>query len=258
MRTLLSTLIFITCLLLGYQSGVTLGSQNRFTSGRLVSSSSTNPDRPSTPAATLPNGQRSILWIGIDDLQSSSPRLESIWIVSYVANSTRLTFLPLFPALADNSTGKRVDLSSRFRLHRSSGRAQLGADFLEDLRQHAPWWGSIVLVDRAALGELVSAGMGSGSRAGSMDLAELPYTWEDPGSAVMAQANLLQEMCWNATRSDGSLDVAGLVEQLSGHILSDLDPAALVEELEDVRAQMSRYSCEFPTLAAPGNGMDDY
>ncbi len=237
MHFLYSFAIFLAFLLAGYQTGASLGATGRLRPGPQASASLSFPHPPGSAAAVLPNGQHSILLIGVDDLKSRTPRLESIWIMSYVANSTRLTFLPVYPGLSEPSR-----LPGLFRFTTSAGRTQLDPAFRDSLREQVPWWGSFLLLDRVSLSEWLNDVPGR---------KELPHAWEDPRAALLGQADLYQEMCWNPSRSEYGPDLGEVAQRLPGHVLSNLDRSQLSGEINAVSEQMGRFSCEFPTLAVP-------
>jgi hypothetical protein len=255
-RHLFPASVFLLCLLIGYQTGASLDTASLIKNNQPVSPYSglvagTRTSTPGKPPATLPNGQRNILLVQADDLKSGSPRLESVWLLSYVANNTRLTFLPVFPGQADMGVASGQSLPDLFELRSYADRLALSAGFLEALRPQIPWWSSYIVMDATALARMVEI-TSAGSRGrvdGRKVLAGLPHAWEDPRAAQDGQAALYQEICWQASHSEVGLGLDGVIERYPGHILSDLEQDYLLAEVRSLSNQMGTFSCEFPTLA---------
>jgi hypothetical protein len=190
----------------------------------------------------------------VDDLESSSPRLDGVWLLSYVPNNTRLTFLPVYPSLAKNESSQKNDLFENFKLKSRQDGREIDASFLDALGAQVPWWSSYIVLDAVSLSSLDDSNrLGSKMRIdGSTKDNSLPHSWEDPQAALAGQAALFQEMCWQATRSGGNLSLGKIVEQQPEHILSNLDNDLLRAEIKSLGEHMNTFSCEFPTLTVPG------
>jgi hypothetical protein len=248
MRILISLAIFFSFLLIGYQTGDSLGVMAWFKPGPQTSVHLTVPGSPVYTVTVLPNGQHNILLIVADDLKSQSPRLESVWMMSYVANNTRLNFLPIYPSLAEPNEKSGDILPGLFQFSLSQGKVQLASDFQDTLRAEIPWWSSFLLLDRDALIEWVND---------APSVHQLPHAWEDSRSALLGQASLYEDICWNSSIAEPKSELKNVAQRLPDHVLSNMDRSQMLDEVEAMHEQIGRFSCEFPTMAVPGSIISD-
>jgi hypothetical protein len=201
---------------------------------------------PLSPPAT---GQRNLLVIGIDDLSSPSPRLESVWLVSYFPGHSVFTLFPIYPDILENGKSDRQALAKDFSLdaHDTPNQAFF------DLMGRETWWNNYLVIDEAGwaaildfLGGVISDGRpldGSGAR-GSLTL------WGDLLASLHAQTELLQAACLRAAALRQEEAIQGL-SLLAPHVRSDLD---LTQDLRDGSTETgSRLGlrCEFPLTYPP-------
>ncbi len=258
-RHLFPALLFLMCLFIGYQAGMVLGTRIEARSDRLASLKKAalgysslviqeEATNSGLPAVTLPNGQRSIVLIGADDLESGSPRLESIWLVSYVPYVTRLTFLPVYPGGSDPSLD--ANLAGLFHIVKEGERYTPDPAFLEALRSQIPWWSSYVVFDTVSFLRTIGGPSGNpGKKESNRQVTELPpHAWENPLEAQAGQAALYQRMCWQASTNDSGLEIEETIRQYPGRFLSDLEADQLVAEMVKLSEHIGAYACEFPTL----------
>jgi hypothetical protein len=259
---LLYATMFLLCLLIGYQTGLSISVAGASPENALLSpypGLDVNESTAGRPAATLPNGQRNLLLITTDNLEASAPRLEGIWLLSYVANRTRLTFLPVYPGRADPPASQDQVLQDLFHLEASADQATsdaagddltarsrltLAPAFIEALGAQIPWWSSYIVLDAAALEwfreELVQ-------QAGKDSEGALYRQ-----GVLTNQGALFQAWCWSASHSGENPGLATVLKSHPEHILSDLDRVRLQAEILSLTAQIEKFSCEFPTLSGPG------
>lgn len=210
----------------------------------------------------LANGQRSILLITVDRLEAQHPRLTGVWAVLYVPDNPRLTLLPIFPALNRSELGD--ELAKSFRIQQEAGARRLDPAFIRIIQEQIPWWSGYILLDKAALAEVVdylvyspaprpdSSPFNQSSDPakgyGSQAVAGLRDAGEDPYSALFSQASLYQELCWGLAwrEANQTREPAGLINK---HFSTDLNPEEILTEIQELRGLGGSLVCEFPTLS---------
>lgn len=212
----------------------------------------------------MANGQRSILLVTVDKLDALHPRLTGVWAVLYVPANPRLTLLPIFPAF---SAGSGEQLVNSFGIQQEAGSRKLDPAFLSLVEEQIPWWSGYILLDQAALAEVVdlwvyspanpsdSSPLGSSApleKYGSRVVSGLPNAQDDPYSALFSQASLYQELCWglawSETGSEGS-QARERITRIKNHFSTDLDLETILTEIQDLRGLGGSLVCEFPTLS---------
>jgi hypothetical protein len=195
-----------------------------------------------TPAAA--NGQRNILVIGVDDLNSSQPHLESVWLILYIVDRPQITLLPIYPGLPAEK------FSPLFKVGPDGAPDPV---FLEALLEHGLWWSGYILLDEVALAEVIEAASRQSSKdrnslSGVRAVAEVPPPWEDPQRSLSGQIHLAQYLCSQLDGSNPGLDIASLLELIPRHATTDLNLTRRAAELRHLLADPQGLSCEFPTL----------
>ena len=169
-------LLFFTSIVLaflgaGFYSAVGLGKTTHAAPSRSVEKA----DNP--PAGWVaPNGQRNLLLIGVDSLESSAPHLESLWLVLNLVSRSpdHFTLIPLLPASPGMELIPPDKLTGSFRL---DGKGAPQPDFFEVLHQADFWWSYYAIVDRQGLALVIdlAGGMdiGSGKQSGAQVVSSL-------------------------------------------------------------------------------------
>jgi hypothetical protein len=252
-RSLPYLAIFLANLLVGYLGGLRIFPAISRQTGSIAQSATVVSD---TPIPSLANDQRSLLLITMDKLEESQPHLTGIWLVVYIPSDPRLTLLPVYPAPSIKDSGK--ELSDAFRLQNNAGFLSPDPLFLDLIRAQVPWWSGYILLDEAAIAEVIDfmtnfqqASPDTDPAHKSQVLSELSQ-WEDPYSALFGQASLYQEMCWGMAWMASGTDLAQIHDQFTlreGHFSTDLVPDQILAELQNLRGQGGNIVCEFPTLS---------
>ncbi|RPI35044.1 MAG: hypothetical protein EHM70_00880 [Chloroflexota bacterium] len=232
---------------------------------------------------TLANGQRSVLIVVTDRVNTPNPRLLSAWLIVYVPTEPRLTYLPIYPAEAETDW----QLSKSFHLNKQrgpGGEISIHKSFLDVLQERDLWWSGYLVLDRdtiAEIGEYFLASEPSlqqADRAGVLfeseshalvqTAAEMDGSRDDPaheiilkalsegsGSSqeiIQTQAALYQEMCRDLSASKDGDDFEFLrrvFTQSPGHMGTDLNIEQIITELKNLRDAKSVLFCDFPTLS---------
>ncbi len=220
------------------------------------------PTQPSTKPTPIfiegnqPVQQNNILLIGVDDLEAPAPRLEGAWLVLYFAQTPHFTLMQIYPGKPGQEVAGSPD-ADLATLFQSNHQGAPGPDFFTELKARDLWWSGYIMVDRAALAEIIDTIVGlSGSSEdptlspGSGAVARVPFAWHDPTGAYRSQAELIQKLC--TASSHLSADHIGRLEDLfllfGNHIMSDIGREQLAAEMVGMLVHENRVTCELPFL----------
>lgn len=213
--------------------------------------------RPSGAGDPAKTGQKNLLVIGIDDLHSHQPQLESIWLVIYLTTSPHLKLLPIYPALLEGGLQQDGLLESVFQLDPG---LQPDPSFLAGLYARDLWWENYIVLDKTGLAKLIEmvsgADLEDGPDAGLRVIASLPLARDDPQAALLGQTALLRAMCRLADGSPTTLDLAMAFDILSEHISTDLAPHKAIPFVQKILESGAGLTCEFPT-SKPSQSVDN-
>lgn len=229
---------FLVTLLLGLAVGRSVGKNT-------LSHEKSLAEPPYTLLSTPTTSQRILLVIGVDRLAAANPRLESVWLVSYIPGQSDITLLPVYPSLFGLSDSMG-DLAASFTLDRHGEPAQ---DFLAHLQKKNLWWSSRLLVDEigliAAFDYLSSQSPDTPQFESALVVGDVPRSWEEPRAALEGQLNLLESACSEAKHPPTPSDLAKFLKQAEDHLRADFD---LLEHYANWYATSGRspLHCDFP------------
>jgi len=214
---------------------------------------------PTLVEGSQPVQQNNILLIGVDDLEEPAPRLESAWLVLYLAQAPHFTLMQIYPAKTSGSgdaSSPEVDLASLFQ---SDSHGSPGPDFFSELKTRGLWWSGYIILDRFALAEAIDliadvsgVGVNQALSPGSAAVARVPFAWHDPQGAYQGQVELIQKLCTAAL--DLHPNHIGRLEDFfllfDRHIMSDIGREQLAAEMVGMLVHENRITCELPFLDA--------
>jgi hypothetical protein len=202
--------------------------------------------------AVEPLIQNNILLIGVDNLEASSPRLEGVWLVLYLAQKPQFTLMPIYPVPAEDGKIRSQDaaLAKTFRSDQAA--------FFSQLEDRGIWWAGYYIFDRHALASIadriVDLAQDEGKISGR-SIARVPSAWTDPQGARREQARIVDALC--STAAHLSVDDIGELDDLfllfSQHISSDIPREQAAAELVGMLAGDNPITCEFPSLVENGS-----
>lgn len=202
--------------------------------------------------AALDNGQRSILLVGASAINTTSPHLESLWMVTYLPSDTTIRLLPIFSSgeKSISSLGRQLELS--FSLRKEAGGHKLGKDFLSLLEKNNYWWSGYIIYDEVSftnITELLGGTQDNGiTIADYQILSDVPNVMEDPANGYSEQISIFQSLCHKFLTIDTKPDTTQLSTIISDHIFTDMDANQLQMELETLFSNHQVRTCRFPTL----------
>lgn len=218
------------------------------------------PVMPS-PDENKPVAQNNILLVGVDDLESPTPRLESAWLILYITQTPHFTLMPIYPDTPPKAGKPAQPVTDLAKLFQDDPQGPPGPDFFSELKARGLWWSGYILIDRQALSEIIDRVSGLSAQGESEDLpqgaqavARIPFAGKDPQVASLMQAEIAQQLCKAAgnLNADHINELEDLFLLYTRHIQSDIDREQAAAELVGMLVQGSRITCEFPTLASDG------
>jgi hypothetical protein len=220
---------------------------------------------PAMPAAGQENRslqrQSNVLLIGVDDLEASSPVLESVWLILYLPDMPQITWMPIYPQILRTQAGVRIQakaaLTDTFAIENGSAPNQ---EFLDLLKQEGMWWNHYVIVDQTAVIELIDSLGGveiiSPDRlledqkiSGSEAFSGLLLANGDLQGALFSQANLIQQLCRIPPKSYLNLNRAQIIfQKLHKHLITNITAEHLIDDLQLMISSGGGFVCDFPSL----------
>ena len=217
------------------------------------------------PTLKLPNGQRIILLVNVDDLTARHPVLETVFLALVTPGNASLSFLSVYPSLSEELGREDKQLAQTFEVIVKDEKPSLASAFLRHLEQRKIWWSAYIVLDRTAFGLLLDgleeAKLNSNRLSGSVPtgqliVSSLPPIGENTSLTVSSHIDLLKEICWRTTQLDEDFTpvfINSLPGRLGEHTFSDLagNPALEGVNISDLPA--GGYGCDFPTLSVQAN-----
>lgn len=206
---------------------------------------------PAETTVTPPtNGQRSILFIGVDHLNVDQPRLESIWLVLYLPGKPSLTLLPIFPV---STTSKSYLGSSWERTNPIGDDGNPSTGLLNILKKKQIWWSEYVLLDETAMIKVVDflGGMTVGERYldGALSLGSIIPPWESQSAAIQGQTELLQTLCLQPKRVSSMKDIGSILDLIPLHMRTNIEVSQALDDWQSLVTNEIDLTCEFPMLS---------
>ncbi len=205
--------------------------------------------------------QHNVLLIGVDDLGSLTPTLESVWLILYIPDLPQITWMPIYPHVLRRQDGMHIEARASVReAFNITNGAYPSQGFLSIIEEEGIWWDYYILVDQTAVIELIDSLGGIDSltpgkipetkkSSGSEAFSDLRSTSGNLQEALISQANLIQQLCRIPPESYLKLDQAlSIFKQLDDHLKTDLTPQQIIEGLQSMVGNGGRFVCDFPSL----------
>jgi hypothetical protein len=200
------------------------------------------------------NHQRNILLIGIDSFQAEEPRLEGVWMILYLRDLPHFMLVPVYPNRTPGEQNSAVvdqNLAHLFTLDDNQAPGNL---FFQALKDKELWWNGYLVLDRAALSEIIALTAGEDEAANKgqqLSASDIPDLEEEPMHALLGQVQIAQGLCRNfgvVLASDNNRFPA-LIAKASAYMHTDLDLGEIAREVNRALRYGGGISCEFPSFA---------
>jgi hypothetical protein len=233
------TVIFFVCLATGLWGGMLAGQRiNLFNYA---------PFPLVSPIPTPANGQSNVLIIGVDRLNFSDPRLESIWLLAYFPGEPEVKLIPVYPKPIPDPANDGPQMEEIFQL---SPAGVPGEAILNYLHQEQIWWSNYILLDETGLIEILDFTGGvkiDGQKlSGALAIGSITPAKDNQLDAVKSQTQLLQELCRQINKLPPHTNLDPLVKLMPWHIKTDLNVHQTIAEWQGLLASGNSIHCEFP------------
>ena len=248
LKRLFLWIVFLACLGGGFVLALNLGERGQAQGLPVVES----PIRPGEHGVA-PNGQRNLLLIGVDSLESENPQLKSVWLVMQIATHSpqRFTLLPLYPASEAQVLIPQAQIAASFGLDASGA---ISPDFFEAIRAADFWWSNYLALDESGLAEVIDLGGGVDLGQGALNGEQVAQLLNSPQSptaeGLSAQGRVFQAVCSQSAEKLLSADARQTFQKLGRRLRTDLEIERFIHEWQMPLVLAGRPSCEFPTLQA--------
>ena len=187
--------------------------------------------------SVVSTNQRNVLIVGVEQMDVSLTRIESIWLVMHLPDSNNYSLLPIYPATSPTMSINYLAPHEPLWLNPQ----QIdNVEQLAILKEQGIWWNDVVLVDRVGVREMLLV-------AGLVDIP-LSVAWEMPREAQNDQAGILQQMCSQRLAFGGGDKITQLLSLTPEHFSSSMNRFKLIETWEDLTSPENVLNCEFPSL----------
>lgn len=190
----------------------------------------------------LPNHQQNILIVQVNNLNASEPNLESVWLMLYIKNTPKITWMPLYLSSAQNNS-----LANKFQLGKNN---TLGVKFESALRKQDIWWNGYIITDKQGVRNLVellqaspkngTAITGSGNEINAVSLLS---------PSDMEKIAVIQNIC----QMSSNLENPQVINSWLGNnknLITDFPIEELIAQWSTLLAGSTPLTCEFPSLLA--------
>jgi hypothetical protein len=240
------TIVFLGLLICGLWAGFSIAT-SQLQSGKILDYSTNNINSP------IETGQNNLLLIGIDQLSSPLPNLESVWLAIYFPGNHNVTLIPIYPGMKQNAPFADDNLANSFGL---DVHGELSTIFVDELRKSI-WWDNYLILDEYAFAEVVnflgstSSGASKTNRANVLE--HIPEVILDVPGALWGQARIVESICKQISVDSIQEGSEKELIRLTEHFRTDLDINTIFEDWKFQRSNSNgSLVCEFPTLETYG------
>lgn len=204
----------------------------------------------SSPLPSLPDGERILLLVGVDQIDSQQPELVSLWLLTYYLNNQPIQLLPIYPSGDGRAHQFEDELLNAFSILPGDGAAHLNPTFLQLLKEHNYWLSGYLVLDTEATTQIIDMLGGLPNdhklRSGKEIMQALPDSEEQPQSALHQQTNLFSQACLILSQLPRQPDWSQILWLIPDHIITDLQPQRLLAEIQLLATNPPLVHCEFP------------
>jgi hypothetical protein len=179
--------------------------------------------------------QHNVLVVIVDDLTAEHPTLQGIWLSARRADSSELSWMPIYPAPLEDGDNEYATPHAAFYL--PSGEFTEVAN-LPPLRAEGAWWDEVYLLDEVALTMLQSAS--------GLEAIAFTDTWAEPQRALFEQVQVLTAMCDHAAALAGQGGLDQALALMPSHLRTSINPFELITRWDDWSLSGFELTCTHP------------
>jgi hypothetical protein len=273
MRYVVFVLLFVVGILIGFWTGVSLDLEKEpeITATQdlppVIKTLQPTLDTVILPTATpreqasiftLPTGQRSLLVIGVTEVNNPAAKLQSVWHIGYFPDSPNLVLIPIFPDPSARSKVQNQKLADVFQLN---ARGEPIRGFWNELEARNWWWSGYILVDPAGAARIINylgtIDLGNGPTKGAAAVNRIVPWDENPEKALQQQYELFEGVCvlFSQVKSVTTLDP--LSNLIGKHMLTDFLDEQILDDWNQMLTYGKSFRCKFPLQEGANQGRGD-
>jgi hypothetical protein len=199
----------------------------------------------SNPPPSL-NEQKGIWLIAVDRLNIVSPKIEGIWLLTYIPNYTSVKPLPFIPS---GNKQQDAELTKAFKI---TAKHKIAPEFLDLLQKKGHVFRDYIVFDEVAAVSIINNYGGvsiQGERLSGLDaLTQIPKIWDDPQESLLGQVIVMDHVCKSLFSGQSLPDFDKLQNNISSHIISNLDLGKKTIEWQKNLDGGSKKICDFSDL----------
>ncbi len=231
-------LVFLLLFSIGIMGGIVIGKNKLFQIFQDNNISIKSEDRFS-------NSQHKYLVIGVDQIKSPNPNLESIWLLISFPGKSSLTLIPVYPTVEGGIPLADSTLAQLFSI---SGEGIPGTGFFDHLREQI-WWDNYILIDMAGFAAVLEfLNQAEADFEVTSTFTSLPPVWQDPVGALHGQTQLMNTACTQASNLPGKINTIEFIQNIQTHFHTDINWEEIIQQWSFEQQDSFQINCEFPTL----------
>jgi hypothetical protein len=204
---------------------------------------------------TLPSGQRSLLIIGVTEVNNPAAKLQSVWHIGYFPNSSQLVLIPIFPDPSARSDVHNQALADAFQLN---ARGEPIRRFWNELDARNWWWSGYVMVDPTGAARIInylgSIDLGSGPIKGAAAVNRIVPWDKNPEKALEQQYELIEGVCFQFSQVKSVTNLDSLSNLIGKHMLTDFLDEQILVDMNQMLTYGKSFRCKFPLLEGANEG----
>jgi hypothetical protein len=187
-------------------------------------------------------GQKSLLIVGVDRLNSPPANLQGAWYVAYMPANPVVTLIPLYPSINRDFNER---LESSFNLQPAN---RLSRDFTTLLEETYNFdWDTHILLDDFAMIDFIDllegVELNGEIQTGSQVIGGIPRASTNPEQALDGQIAVVRSLCARSDLLPTTMDLAEISARFSPHLMMQIDFEEAWTAFADLRAAGSPLIC---------------
>jgi hypothetical protein len=209
--------------------------------------SPTSPTVPISNSISQTNGQKNILLVGVDRVDTKSARLESLWLVMYHPETPRFFFKPIYPPPHEEAVSSYSEPHEPIPIDPRNLSKITTLDILKELNI---WWNDTILIDEYATTGLLGLIEGIPSdniESSASEVSSLPHAWDNPHDALQAQTSIYRGVCNNSNNLANQVTLFDVLAVTEDHLYSSKNQIELTTDWHRLEGWNFDIECEFPS-----------
>ena len=235
-------ILFIAGLVFGIRLGVFIAGDEPFDINRLFGAAE-------APTPVIP-GQKSLLIVGVDRLNSPPASLQGAWYVAYLPANPVVTLIPLYPTA--NKT-LNEGLESAFNIQHANRLSREFTTLLEETYNFD--WDTHILLDDFAMIDFIDlldgVEVNGELQTGSQVVGAIPRASSNPQQALDGQISVVRSLCARSDLLPTTIDLTEISSKFAPHLIMEFNLEEAWATLSDLLAAGSPLTCNVVDSRSP-------